>query len=80
MAEINKFSTSSLITRSTNDITELQILVSMGLQVLTKVQITDIWSICKIVGKSQQWTTDTDVLILLLINGKHKKKEIWVII
>ena len=42
MAEINKFSTSSLITRSTNDITELQILVS----------ITDIWSICKIVGKS----------------------------
>ena len=52
MAEINKFSTSSLITRSTNDITELQILVSMGLQVLTKVQITDIWSICKIVGKS----------------------------
>ena len=72
MAEINKFSTSSLITRSTNDITELQI--------LTKVQITDIWSICKMVGKSQQWTTDTDVLILLLINGKHKKKEIWVII
>lgn len=52
MAEINKFSTSSLITRSTNDITELQILVSMGLRVLTKVQITDIWSICKIVGKS----------------------------
>ena len=52
MAEINKFSTSSLITRSTNDITELQILVSMGLQVLTKVQITDIWSICKIEGKS----------------------------
>ena len=80
MAEINKFSTSSLITRSTNDITQLQILVSMGLQVLTKVQITDIWSICKIGGKSQQWTTDTDVLILLLINGKHKKKEIWVII
>ena len=80
MAEINKFSTSSLITRSTNDITQLQILVSMGLQVLTKVQITDIWSIFKMVGKSQQWTTDTDVLILLLINGKHKKKEIWVII
>lgn len=52
----------------------------MGLQVLTKVQITDIWSLCKIVEKSWQGATNTAVLILLLINGKHKKKEIWVII
>ena len=52
----------------------------MGLQVLTKVQITDIWSLCKIVEKSWQGATNTAVLILLLINGKYKRKEIWVVI
>ena len=69
MAEINKFSTSSLITRSTNDITQLQMLVAMGLQVLIKAPITAIWAICKILGKSWQWTTATAgaVLVLLLI-------------
>ena len=69
MAEINKFSTSSLITRSTNDITQLQMLVAMGLQVLIKAPITAIWAICKILGKSWQWTAATAgaVLVLLLI-------------
>lgn len=69
MAEINKFSTSSLITRSTNDITQLQMIVAMGLQVLIKTPITAIWAICKILRKSWQWTAATAgaVLVLLLI-------------
>lgn len=69
MAEINKFSTSSLITRSTNDVTQLQRLVAMGLQVLIKAPITAVWAICKILGKSWEWTAVTagSVLLLLLL-------------
>ena len=51
LAEINKFSTASLITRSTNDITQVQNIVAMGLQLIIKAPITAIWAICKILGK-----------------------------
>ncbi len=71
MAEIGRFSTASLITRSTNDITQIQMLIVMGLQVLFKAPITAVWAICKIAGKSWQWTFSTGVavVILLLIVG-----------
>lgn len=71
MEEIGNFSTSSLITRSTNDITQIQILIVMGLQVLIKAPIMAIWAIIKISGKSWQWTISTGaaVFVLLLVVG-----------
>ena len=59
MAEINRFSTASLITRSTNDINQLQMLVSMGLQVMVKAPIMGVMAVVKISGKSWQWTALT---------------------
>lgn len=59
MAEINRFSTASLITRSTNDITQIQMIVTFGLQVLIKAPILAVWAIVKISGKSWQWTATT---------------------
>lgn len=50
--EIKKFSTASLITRTTNDITQIQMFVAMGLQVMIKAPIMAVWAVCKIVGKS----------------------------
>ena len=57
--EISKFSTSSLITRTTNDITQIQMLVAMGLQVMIKAPIMAAWAIVKIVGKSWQLSHQT---------------------
>ena len=51
-SEIKKFSTASLITRTTNDITQIQMFVAMGLQVMIKAPIMAVWAICKIIGKS----------------------------
>lgn len=67
MEEINHFSTSSLITRSTNDITQVQMLVVMGLQLVVKAPITAIWAITKIAGKGFEWTMVTGVAVLVLI-------------
>lgn len=67
MAEINKFSTASLITRSTNDITQIQMIVTMGLQVLIKAPILAVWAIVKISGKSWQWTATTAGAVGLLL-------------
>ena len=67
MNEINKFSIPSLITRSTNDITQIQTIIAMGLQVIIKAPITAIWAITKISSKSWQWTTATVVGVIALI-------------
>ena len=67
LAEINKFSTASLITRSTNDITQVQNIVAMGLQLIIKAPITAIWAICKILGKGWEWTAATGGAILVLV-------------
>ncbi|MGL5314450.1 MAG: ABC transporter ATP-binding protein [Peptostreptococcaceae bacterium] len=66
MAEMNKFSTSSLITRSTNDITQVQMIVAMGLQLLVKAPITAVWAICKILGKGWEWTAATGGAVCVL--------------
>lgn len=66
MAEMNRFSTPSLITRSTNDITQIQFFVAMGLQVIIKAPILATWAIIKISNKSWQWTTATAVAVLIL--------------
>ncbi|MGM9923546.1 MAG: ABC transporter ATP-binding protein [Bacillus sp. (in: firmicutes)] len=67
MQEINKFSTASLITRSTNDITQIQMIVTMGLQVLIKAPILAVWAIVKISGKSWQWTATTAGAVAVLL-------------
>lgn len=70
LAEINHFSTASLITRPTNDVTQVQNLIVMGLQVVVKAPIMAIWAILKIANKSWQWTgaTGVAVIILLIVN------------
>lgn len=67
LAEMNKFSTSSLITRSTNDITQIQMLVAMGLQLIVKAPITAIWAIFKILDKGMEWTIATAVAVGVLL-------------
>ncbi|WP_419727233.1 ABC transporter ATP-binding protein [Terrisporobacter petrolearius] len=67
MAEINKFSTPSLITRSTNDITQIQNIVAMGLQLIIKAPITAVWAVCKILDKGWQWSGATGGAILVLV-------------
>ena len=68
MEEIKKFSTSSLITRTTNDITQVQMLISMGLQLLIKAPITAIWAITKILNKSFTWSAITAVAVVILLS------------
>lgn len=67
MEEINGFSTPSLITRSTNDIMQVQTLIVLGLQVLVKAPILAVWAISKIIGKSWQWSLVTGVAVGVLI-------------
>ena len=67
MEEINRFSTSSLITRSTNDITQVQMLVVMALQLVIKAPITAAWAIGKIAGKGFEWSMITGVVVLILL-------------
>ena len=67
MEEIGHFSTASLITRSTNDITQVQMLIVMGLQVLIKAPITAVWAIMKIADKSWQWTFSTAIAVVALL-------------
>ncbi len=71
MKEVNSFSISSLITRTTNDITQVQLLIVMGMQMLIKAPITAVWAIIKISEKSGAWTIATGVAVsvLLLIVG-----------
>jgi ATP-binding cassette subfamily B protein len=67
MEELNRFSTASLITRSTNDITQIQLLITMGLQFVIRAPIMAIWAITKISGKGLEWTMATGVAVLILI-------------
>lgn len=66
-SEMKQFSTASLITRSTNDVTQVQNFVAMGLQVMVKAPIMAVWAIIKIVGKSWQWSLITAVAVAILL-------------
>ena len=68
MHEVKTFSTSSLITRTTNDITQVEMLIGMGLQLLIKAPITAIWAITKILNKSWQWSALTLVAVVILLS------------
>ena len=67
MEEMNKFSTGSLITRTTNDITNIQMFISMGLQMLIKAPITAVWAVLKILNKSWQWSVITGIAVAVLL-------------
>lgn len=65
--EIKQFSTSSLITRSTNDVTQVQMLIAMGLQAIIKAPIMATWAIIKISGKNFAWSLVTIVAVIVLL-------------
>ncbi|WP_226001299.1 ABC transporter ATP-binding protein [Paenibacillus sp. BJ-4] len=67
MEEMNSFSTASLITRSTNDVTQIQTVVALGLQVIIKAPILAVWAIVKIADKNWQWTASTGAAVAVLI-------------
>jgi len=67
MEEINRFSTSSLITRSTNDVTQIQMLVTMALQVLVKAPIMAVWAVTKIAGKGFEWSLATALAVVIMV-------------
>ncbi len=65
--EIGRFSTASLITRTTNDITQVQTLVAMGLQAIIKAPILLVWAVIKISGKQWQWSLATAAAVLVIL-------------
>ena len=67
VAEVKNFSTSSLITRTTNDITQIQMFISMGLQLLIKAPVTAIWAVTKILNKNIAWSAVTAVAVIILL-------------
>ena len=67
--EMHKFSTASLITRSTNDISQIQQSVSMGLQVIFKAPVMAIWAIIKITTKSFEWSLATAIAVAIILVG-----------
>ena len=65
--EVRKFSTASLITRTTNDITQVRTLITMGANMLVRAPLSAIWAIVKIHGKSWEWSTATAVAVVILL-------------
>ena len=68
MGEVKKFSIASLITRTTNDITQVQMFLSFGMQMLIKAPLTAVWAITKILDKSWEWSTATALAVVLLLS------------
>ncbi|MBM6747096.1 ABC transporter ATP-binding protein [Bifidobacterium ruminantium] len=66
-AEMSRFSTASLITRSTNDITQIQMFITMGLMMIVKAPIMAVWAVCKIAGKGFDWTLATGIAVAILL-------------
>ena len=65
--EVKQFETSSLITRTTNDVTQVEMLIALGMQLLIKAPITAVWAITKILDKSWQWSAITGVAVVILL-------------
>ena len=65
--EMNSFSTPSLITRTTNDVVQIQMFIAMGLQMLIKAPILAIWAICKISSTRIEWTVAAMVVVLIIV-------------
>lgn len=69
MEEISRFSTSSLITRSTNDITQIQMFITMGMHMMVRSPIMALWAITKIANKGFEWTAATAAAVLILVSA-----------
>lgn len=69
MQEVKQFSTSSLITRTTNDITQIQMVVSMGLMLMIKAPVTAVWAVLKILNKGWQWSLATGIAVVILLSA-----------
>jgi hypothetical protein len=67
MEEMGKFSTASLITRSTNDISQVQMVIAIGLQASVRAPIMAVWAITKIINKNLMWSAATGVAIAFLL-------------
>ena len=67
IAEIKKFSTASLITRTTNDVSQIEMLLAMGLQLLVKAPVTAVWALLKIIGKSGDLTLVTALGVVIIV-------------
>ena len=67
MNEIKKFSTASLITRTTNDITQARMVITMGANMLVRAPLSAIWAIAKIQGKSWEWSSATGIAVIILL-------------
>ena len=67
LEEMNRFSTSSLITRSTNDITQIQMTTAMGLMIIIRAPIMAVWAITKILDKNWEWTVATAVGVVAIV-------------
>ena len=65
--EVKGFNTSSLITRTTNDVSQIEMFIGMGLQLLIKAPITAIWAITKILNKSVEWSIVTAIAVVILL-------------
>ena len=66
-SEINRFSTPSLITRTTNDVVQLQMLIAIGLQVMIKAPVMAVWAIGKISATNVQWTEATLATVIIMV-------------
>jgi len=66
-SEVKQFSVDSLITRTTNDVTQIEMLIGLGLQLLIKAPITAIWAITKIINKSYEWSIMTGISVIILL-------------
>lgn len=67
MSEIKEFSPNSLITRTTNDITQVEMFIGFGLQLLIKAPVSAVWAITKILNKSWEWSMVTAVAVVVLL-------------
>ena len=67
IAEIKKFQTSSLITRTTNDVTQIEMLLSMGLQLMIKAPVMAVWALLKILGKSAELSIITGIGVVVIV-------------
>ena len=67
IAEMKKFTTGSLITRTTNDVTQIEMLLSMGLQMLIKSPVMAVWALLKILGKSSELSMITGVGVIIIV-------------
>ena len=68
MFEVKQFKVSSLITRTTNDITQIEMLIAMGLQLIIKAPVTAVWAVTKILNKSWQWSLATGIAVIILLS------------